>query len=572
MKKTIKKSGQKIIKKLSRAGQKASEKSKKHLKTHFVERLANVKGVRLWILEWLLLVSAVILFAVIQQIWYRNSFETKTFASGGSYTEGTVGTISSMNPLFANTNSEKTLSKLLFSSLFSVDASGKLGTELADTLKIDSTVKKNLKWSDVKTLDANDVIFSFNLIKNPAAKTSFSSYFSSVKIQQIDDLSFSFVLPTAYPAFRDLLDFPILPEHILGSIDPALIYEKSFSTKPIGSGPFLLNATQSSATGSTVYLSKNPNYFRGTTMLSSFTLRTYANSSQIIDAINRSEITATAELSDIVNPAISNKAFYKKETPLSGGVFAFLNTDSALLSSKKVRQAIQQGIDVREIRDKISSTSALDYPILSQQMDLKFPELAKTEKEAAIKNIKESNIDLKNNRLQIATLSSGNLVDAANILKAQLEALGFAVDVTTYDKEIAAKEFFPNVIQPRAYDILIYKIDLGIDPDPFAYYHSSQASTSGFNFSNYQNSLVDDILLSARNTFNDSLRTAKYESFLRYWVSDVPAIGLYQDSLSYYFNRNTRNFSENSVLSSSTDRFSDILYWASEKSSKNRTP
>ena len=71
---------------------------------------------------------------------------------------------------------------------------------------------------------------------------------------------------------------------------------------------------------------------------------------------------------------------------------------------------------------------------------------------------------------------------------------------------------------------------------------------------------------------NLSLRIAKYETFLRQWVNDVPAIGIYQASLTYYFNKNARAFSEDDRLVYATDRFVDVENWAVNKAQKNRTP
>ena len=86
------------------------------------------------------------------------------------------------------------------------------------------------------------------------------------------------------------------------------------------------------------------------------------------------------------------------------------------------------------------------------------------------------------------------------------------MDVTVYSE---GQDFIGSVVTKRNYDILIYEIDLGADPDLFAYYHSSQASQSGLNLSNYKNSLIDDLILGARETTDESLRLAKYETFLK---------------------------------------------------------
>ena len=122
------------------------------------------------------------------------------------------------------------------------------------------------------------------------------------------------------------------------------------------------------------------------------------------------------------------------------------------------------------------------------------------------------------------------------------------------------------------HDILIYEIELGADPDLFAYYHSSQANESGLNLSNYSNGPSSDILLAARGAIDPALRAAKYESFLEHWVEDVPAIGIYQVDLSYFVGKNIRTFSEDDRLVTAVDRFVDVNYWSTEKTPKNRTP
>ena len=119
---------------------------------------------------------------------------------------------------------------------------------------------------------------------------------------------------------------------------------------------------------------------------------------------------------------------------------------------------------------------------------------------------------------------------------------------------------------------MIYEIDLGVSADPFVYYSSTQASEAGWNFSNYKNGLADDALLSAHTTTDKKLRKIKYESFLKYWKNDVPAIGIYRSTLNYYFMQNRRIYSEDMHLTDKLDRFADVRHWASEKKAVNMTP
>jgi ABC-type transport system substrate-binding protein len=84
--------------------------------------------------------------------------------------------------------------------------------------------------------------------------------------------------------------------------------------------------------------------------------------------------------------------------------------------------------------------------------------------------------------------------------------------------------------------------------------------------------LVDDLLIGARETMDQQLREKKYESFLDYWVSDVPAIGLYQLNMTYIYNKNVRAFGNDVRLVTALDRFVDVNDWASVKGTKNKTP
>ena len=171
--------------------------------------------------------------------------------------------------------------------------------------------------------------------------------------------------------------------------------------------------------------------------------------------------------------------------------------------------------------------------------------------------------------LEIATVDDGYLPAVAEKLAANLRELGLEARVTPYAE---SQEFVANVISKRNYDILVYEIELGADPDPLPYYHSSQAKSSGLNLSNYRSSIADDLLIGARGTMSETLRIKKYEKFLEYWATDVPAIGLYQANMTYIYNKNVSPYNENNVLVTALDRFLDVENWAVNKGIKNQTP
>ncbi len=576
MKPKSKKRGQSISERWEEFSERTKETSKEHFQENVIERLSNAKRVRLLILEWCLLIVIIISLALTQAFWYRQSYSVQAYVDGGTYIEATMGRVNSLNPLFATTQSEKVLSKLMFATLSTIDYSGHVGLGLAASIVPDDTgkvwtvtLKDGLKWSDGEPITLDDVLYTVNLTKDSTINTIYSSNFAGVTVERHGD-ALIFALPSAYADFDSTLNIPILPAHVLSSINPGQLLEHSFSSDPVTSGAFKFNAMQnvSNEGERIVYLAANPYYYKSKPMLNSFAIHTYGDANEIVAAVSTGEVTATAELSAEYRSQLPADLVYEKQTSLASGVFAFLNTTSSLLSNVSVRQAIQRGVNIGEIRSVLGDEYPLDYPLLTTELNVdNYPALPSYNLTEAQEMLQAAGAEGKT--LRLATINTGYFPELAEQWKSQLEHLGFKVDLSIYDP---GQDFIVNTIRPRNYDILLYEVEFGADLDLFAYYHSSQASSTGLNLSNYANALADDLILSSRETMSVSGRAAKYETFLKRWVSDVPAIGIYQVSLVYYFNKNARSFSEDDRLIYATDRFMDVEYWAVNQAQKNRTP
>lgn len=572
-----------------------NEKAGKHFDDFFVKRWKNLHSVRLWMLEWGLLCLTVLILSIVQISWYSDAYQTTTFVNGGEYSEATLGKVNSMNPLYANTNSEKALARLLFANLMSPDTTGHMKGELAkqvkrvddDSSKWRLTLRDNIFWSDGEPITADDLLYTIDLLNDKRAKTTVAVNFESIKIEKIDDKTVEFSLPSPYNDFTDSLEFPLVPKHILGDIDPALVYEANFSKEPVGSGVFVYNAMQTSSLTNNamqaVYLKKNEKYFLGGIRLDSFTLKTYDKIADIKQAFESEDVSATAELDD--NITFNRSSVAKRESLLNAGVYAFLNIESKNgLSDKKVRQAIQQGINMEEVRGEEYAKRELDYPILDVQLEgLDYPELRKFDLAEAKKLIEDAGYSYTGGKitkdgapvsLKVAYFDNTELNPVAERYIAGLEALGFNVIEAKFGEAeiLAGQDFYSSVIQPRNYDILLYEVNLGVSVDPFVYYNSHQANSHGWNLSNYSNALADDALLSARTTDDAALRKAKYESFLGYWAEDVPSIGIYRSDLSYYYSDGVQIYSEDVRMTDEYDRFADVRNFATQKGRVNITP
>ena len=577
---SIKKRGQKIIRRFSKASIKASEDGREHIKENLIARVSHIRNVRLLIFEWTLLTFALIMLAMTQAFWSSSSYATDVFVEGGTYTEATLGRVNSMNPLFATTSSERVLSKLLFSTLTTVDYSGKPGLMLASSLKPDTNgkvwtmkIREGLKWSDGEAITNDDVLFTIGLIQNPVVNTIYSSNLEGVKVAENENGEIVFTLPSAYADFESALEIPIIPKHILENTPVKTLIEAEFSNLPVTSGAFKFNARQTT-TGSdeeVIYLSANPNYYLGRPMLNTFAVHAFATKDALADALNAGSVTATAELNGLDAEKVTSGSFIKRESSVNVGAFIFLNTTNHFLKSQEFRSVLREGINLAKLREKAPGTAPLDYPLTHAQIELSnYPEIPAEnflDATAKIEQMEEETEEVIS--LNIATVNSGYLPAVAEELKNQLVMLGIDAHLMVYEE---TQDFIANVVAKRNYDILIYEIELGGDPDLLPYYHSSQTKAAGLNLSNYSNALVDDLIVGARETLDETLRIKKYESFLNYWITDIPTIALYQANATYIYNKNVRPYGEEVRLVTIIDRFSDITSWAAIKATRNLTP
>lgn len=557
-------------------GQKIAKTSRRHIEKNLISRFSHVQNIRLLILEWGLLILAITTLAIAQSLWYKKSYSSSFFTSGGTYTEATLGKVNSLNPLLASTNSEKAIAKLLYLGLTAPDYSGHTGNVLAKSISMSQngktwTVKlrEGLKWSDGEPLTNEDVIYTVNLIKKATVTTSYSANLSGVTLSELKTGELVFNLSAAFVDFDSALNFPILPKHIFEGKEN--FSDFTFDKTAAYSGPFMFKASQLSddVSDSIFYLTSNPNYYSKSPLLTNFIVHTFSTTDEIVAALNSGLVTGTAELLPTDSKQITSLNVYEKDTSINSGVYLFLNTTSSIFSNKSLRKALQVGINVDELRSIAGQKTPINFPILPNQFEIKnWPTLPAYDLEKAKSVVASANLD-EDVHLDLATISTGYFPALAEDLAEQLEDLGFKVDVSVYEP---SRDFLINVISSRAYDILLYEVSLGAEPDLFAYYHSSQKTSSGLNLSNYSNPIADNAIISARETVDQSARAGKYEAFLKYWVEDVPAIGLYQSDIAYYFNKNSRNFSEDNSLVAPIDRFIDVNDWSVEKTTLNRTP
>ena len=174
--------------------------------------------------------------------------------------------------------------------------------------------------------------------------------------------------------------------------------------------------------------------------------------------------------------------------------------------------------------------------------------------------------------LNLTTTSVYNYKKAAEEISKQLKDLGFDVKMTIIDKDDKTGAFIQSILQPRNYSILVYEIDLGADPDIYAFWHSSQSGQRGLNFSNYSDVIADDLLVNSRLAQTSEDKKLQLTKFGQRWIANSAAIGLGQTKTSYVFRKSVKPFSPNNIFVTEVNRYSDVIYWSAKKSTLYKTP
>ena len=144
-------------------------------------------------------------------------------------------------------------------------------------------------------------------------------------------------------------------------------------------------------------------------------------------------------------------------------------------------------------------------------------------------------------------------------LQSEWEKLGLKVDVVYYSGD----ELQGQIISNHDYDILVYGISIGADPDVFAFWHSSQASITSqghSNLSEYKSTVADEALDAGRTRTDNALRAIKYKAFLSAWTTDAPALALYQPNYIYITRGPVFGY-ERRLSNAAGDRFNNVENW-----------
>lgn len=485
--------------------------------------------------------------------------------AGGEYVEGVVGYPKTINPLYAaNRDIDRDLSRLIYSSLFTYNSNGEIVNDLVNDFKISSDgkeytiqIRDNVQWHNGEKLTADDVVFTFYLIKNPDYNSPLRNSLTGVQAEKIDERTIKFTLSEAYAPFPELLTFGVLPQKIWENIDSGAALLSELNLKPVGSGPYKFKSLVKNKNG---YLKEynlvvNDEYYNKKPYLKNVVFKFYVTSQEAIKALNDNQIDGLNYLpvSERGELLAKNSLFFH-ELGLTQIVSLFFNsTKNDKLADKDTRKALAMAIDKGQLLEDVYQGvyKRADGPILENNFAYN-SNITKYEY-----NVAEAKKLLADQEvsLHITVVDVNGNVATANKIKEYWDAVG----VTT-ELNIISTSQAEEIIKSRNFEVLLYGQTVGGDPDVYVFWHSSQTGEKGLNLAGYNNSDVDKLLVEARSETNKEERINKYKQFQEKLIADMPVIFLYSPTYTYLQSKKVKGFT-GTVIVDSSDRFGNIVDW-----------
>jgi peptide/nickel transport system substrate-binding protein len=236
-----------------------------------------------------------------------------------------------------------------------------------DNRSLTFTIRDGVKWTDGQPMTADDVVFTFQLMKAHSALdlNAVWSVLTGVTKQGSNQVVMTFNGP-AVPYFYYIADqVGIVPQHVWSKItgDPGAYVDAS----PVGTGPY----TVSPCTPQNITYVRNPHYWQpGLPKIAKVLYPAYTSN----DPANLDLATGKAQWGSQFIPDINS--FYSSKSPDHHywfppltNVSIFPNLKVAPLDDKVVRQAIAYGIN----RDQVSKVAEYGYEPPANQSGIVTP-------------------------------------------------------------------------------------------------------------------------------------------------------------------------------------------------------
>ena len=442
-----------------------------------------------------------------------------------------------LNPFLARDGAAASIIELLYDTLIRIDEDGEVIPHLAkywyvseDLNRWRFELRSGVLFHDGTELKAEDVLFTFRLIKNhgqPFHRSGYAKHIESMRI--IDEYSVEFVLSEPLSTFLSFIN-------MVGIFSEPEEEENGFldhDFQPVGTGPYKLSKLDQKE----VLFERHDEYFLGRPQIGSVIVKIMPDQETIWARLLRGEV----DIFDFFGPEsyhfltqIPAHQTFSRLRPYY--CMMLLNCVDPRFSDVRIRRALNLAVNKERIIEKNLKghgrvCASTVYPLhwtfdealhpypYEQRLALKLFGEAGWTLDPMTRRLARGSVPFKIT-LMIHTLEA-SMPEHARSIERDLEAIGITVQTLAMQPE----EFFDRM-HTGEFDAAILNFCAGDEPDfNFTFWHSSQ--THSFNHGHYSNPEVDRLLTAGRRTIDREERKEIYRQFQQVIHDDPPGVFLY---------------------------------------------
>jgi ABC-type transport system substrate-binding protein len=384
-------------------------------------------------------------------------------------------------------------------------------------------LRPNVKFHDGHSFTAHDVQFTYEAIMDPRNLSPRVPDYEPVKQVDVPDpLTVRIVYKRLYSPAIGTWGMDIIPEHLLNAealrkealsrgVDPQkfTMRESHFNRRPIGCGPFVFREWKSDQY---ITLDRFGDYWEGAPNYERYAFR-------VIPDLLTQEMEFYAGTSDDygVQPhqveRLQDDPGYQSFSGLSFGyTYIGYNLRRAPFDDRRVRTALSMAIDL----DKV-----IQYVLYGQGEKITGPFVKQTDfynqhlhpipydpagalrllEEAGWRKNSEGWLEKNGKKLQFTLITnSGNDIRKSVMTIVQDAWRQIGVDARTAVFEWSV--FIKERVNKFDFDALILGWQMGIEPDLYQIWHSSQTNLYQLNFVGFKNQEADDLIVRIRQEYD----------------------------------------------------------------------
>jgi peptide/nickel transport system substrate-binding protein len=479
-----------------------------------------------------------------QPVMVKDGAQAQRPDYGDTLLMGSIGEPSNLLPVLASDSASGDINGLVYSGLLRYDKNLQLEGELArswdispDNLTITFHLRNDVRWHDGQPLTADDVLFTYRLLVDPAVPTAYADrYLQVVKAEAPDP--FTFRVTYGQPLASALISwmFPVHPKHLLEGRD---VTTSPLVRAPVGTGPYRFVEWKS---GEKVVLEANADYFEGLPFIHRVVYRIIPDPSTMflelrsggLDLMNLTPLQYARQ-----TDTLAFKRRFEKYRYLDFSyTYLGFNLRRPLFQDVRVRRALAHALNKQELVDGVLlglGTAATGpykpgtWPYNPHVRHYEY-DPAKARQLLAEAGWHDSDGDGildRDGRPFAFTIVTSQGSDArtksGEIIQRRLKEVGVSVKLRVIEWASFIKEF----INPGDFDATILGWTIPPDPDSFAVWHSSKTGVGELNFIGFKNAEVDRLLEEGRHTLDQQQRKRIYDRFQEILAEQQPYIFLY---------------------------------------------